>query len=283
MAMKIRPLRDIWQEDKRFLLTVGGGLAAFLILKSCAVDSLLLRAGEQRVKNHKLEGEVVKLRDEVFQRAGQERKSLEDLVQIEKDLRSRFLTAPPQNVPDSKRGAPQIQFSERIDKIWTDLRVEANKRNVKIPEKITTNDLGVSAGDTPADLEREAAYLEILGRALRVCLDKGMVQLERPVILQEEPLPLQKNDDVSVVYRRVGLTVHGPYQSYCGVFREFQSPGSLIQVRLLNLDPKGAGSTSALRGQLEFVGIDLLKAGEGEEPGKPAPKEAKPKKRKVKR
>jgi len=269
-------IQRIWQENRRFLLTVGSGLAPFLILNSCAIEGLLHSADRQRERNQRTEEEVNRLREQVFARAGEEMKNREDLGRIEKEIAGQYLTPTPADVPDARKGAPQIQFSARIDQIWTEVSRKASQKNVRIPEKITTHDLGVAHSDSPPDLERSAQYLEILGRALNVCVESGMVQIDRPVIYPEEALPVRKNEDAEMVYRRVGLTAHGPYWSFKRLLGEFQRlpplsppeggwcPG-FVQVRLLSLDAKGAGGTAALRGQLEFVGVALERTGaEGE-------------------
>jgi hypothetical protein len=105
-------------------------------------------------------------------------------------------------------------------------------------------------------------YLEIIDRALQTCVEQGMVQIEKPAIFGEEPAPIRDNEDVSMVYRRVGLTVYGPYDAYKRLFREFQKAAGFIQVRLLSLDARSTAASGALRGQLQFVGLKLLKEGE---------------------
>lgn len=266
-------LQRFWHENKRFLLITGGGLALFLILNSCIVTPLVGNPSKERAKNQALEVEINKIRNEVIQRAPEEKRNLRDLKQIESELSARFLTQPPADIPDSSRGAPQIQFTERIERIWSDLRSKANQRNVRIPERITPSDLGVDQGDGEVENRRNASYLEILGRALRTCVEAGMVQIDKPVINQEEYLYVREDEEVLTVYRRIGLMAYGPYDAFKRVLREFQNPG-FVQVRLLNLDSKGSGGANTLRGQFEFVGVLL----EGEKVGeqeKTPPKETK--------
>ena len=264
-------LQRIWQENKEFFLRAGGGLAIFLILNSCVIPGVVGDAGNRRSQNQKLEAEVVRLRNEVIQRAPEEKRDLEELKQIEKEIGGRFLTPLATDVPDPKRGAPQIQFSERIDRIWGDLRAKANQKNVKIPDKITPSDLWVGVGAADEELERSASYLEILGRAMKDCVELGMVQIDKPTLAGEEGAWVRENgESVTVVYRRVSLTVHGPYEAFRRVLREYQKPGTFIQVRLTNLDAKGFGGSTVLRGQLEFVGVLFLAEGEaGEKKEKP--------------
>src|SRR5262245_47921916 len=131
-------VQRIWQENKRFLLMVGGALALFLLLRSCAVDGLLRSADAERQRNQKLEKEINGTRSRVIVRYPEERKSLADLAQIETNLAGRCLTPPPANVPDTKRSAAQIQFSEMIESIWAKLKTKANQKGVRIPEKIST-------------------------------------------------------------------------------------------------------------------------------------------------
>ncbi len=272
-------LQRIWEENKKFLLMVGGSLALFLLLRSCAVDGLLRSADAERQRNQKLEKEINGTRSRVIVRYPEEKKSLADLAQIESNLAGRCLSAPPSNVPDTKRSAAQIQFSEMIDAVWSKLKTKANQKGVRIPEKISTNDLGVAAGDTEADHERNAMYLEIVDRALATCVDQGMVQIEKPTIFGEEAAPIRDNEDVSMLYRRVGVTAYGPYEAYKRVFREFQKAPGFVQVRLMSLDSKSTAIPGALRGQLQFVGLRLLKEGEDASPGekkKPASRRKKP-------
>jgi len=254
----VETIQQIWQDNKRFLLKVGGGFAIFLLLRTCVVESYIDGAGLIHRRNQKTEQGINRLRNELIQRAPEEKKNLEELLEIEKELGKRYLTPPPAVVPDPRLGSPQIQFSERIDRIWGELRASADQTNVKIPEKITTSDLSVYAGNSPADHERSAAYLGILERALKTCIDSGMTQIGKPAIFQEEGSGIAENEGFLVVYRRVGLTVYGPYQAFKRVLRAYQDP-PFTQVRLTNQDTKGPADSGLLRGTLEFVGIHLEK------------------------
>src|SRR5262245_56877860 len=215
-------VQRIWQENKKFLLMVGGALALFLLLRSCAVDGLLRAADGERQRNQKLEKEINGTRSRVVVRYPEEKKSLENLAQIEANLAARYLSAPPANIPDTKRSAAQIQFSEMIESIWAKLKTRANQKGVRIPERISTTDLGVQSGDNAADHERNSMYLEIVDRALGTCVDQGMLQIEKPTIFPEEDAPIRDNDDVSMIYRRVGLTGHGPYEGHTPRSRQVQ-------------------------------------------------------------
>ncbi len=270
-------LQRIWQENKQFLLRAGGGLLVFLAFSSCIIPGLVGDAGNRRKANQKVEAEVVRVRNEVIQRAPEEKRDLDELKQIEKEIHGRFLTSPPADVPDPRRGAPQIQFSERIDRIWGDLRVKANQKNVKVPEKITPADLWVGVGASEEDLERSASYLEILGRALKDAVEVGMVQIEKPSLAGEEGLWVRENGEAAtVVYRRVGLTLHGPYGAFKKLLREYQKPGNFVQVRVLSLDARGFGGAGIIRGQLEFVGVLLVSEGDAAEKAeKPVPPDRK--------
>jgi hypothetical protein len=256
----------IWQENRRFILQVGGGLAIFLILKSCVVEGFIGRgAASLRSTNQTVEAQVNKLRNEVVARAPEEKKNLEELEAIEKDLAGAFQTPRPTDVPTAKGGSAQTQFTVRIEKLWGEVLTKARQRNVKIPEKITADDLKVSGPDS--DLEMSAAYLEILGRALKACVDLGMVQIDRPAIyLPDAEGPIPGADPAKAVYRRVGLTVHGPYEAFRRILGEFQNPG-FIQVRLVSLDGKSTVGPGLVRGQLDFVGFFIDRSEEvGESP-----------------
>jgi hypothetical protein len=269
----------IWQENRRFILQVGGGLAAFLILKSCIVDGLIGESARSiGIANVGMESAIQQDRARVIAQYPDEMKGLEELAGIEKDLSTRYLTARAANVPDPKLAAPQIQFNTRVGQIWGEISAKARERNVRIPEKITTNELGVSSGDSPIDLERSASYLEILGRALKACVELGMVAVDKPtIILPEEPVEVVGSESTLMVYRKVGLVASGPYDAFKRVLREFQNPG-FVQVRIINLDAKGAMGPNALKGQLEFVGIFVegetaaVEAVEAVEAAKAAPK-----------
>ena len=282
----MKRISELWQEDKRFILQVGGALALFLILNSCAIEGLHSAALSQRDRNQREQRNVEELQRKVFARYGEEEKATNDLQAIEAELRKRFLTAAPTRVPDARKSAPQIQFSEGIDGLWSELQGKANQKNVKLPEKITTVELGVPAqGGAQEDLVRCASYLETLSRAMRVCVDEGMVELGKPQIHNEEQAEITNAESTLVIYQRITLPVQGPFESFGRVLREFQKPGSFVQARLLSLDAKGTRGVSALRGQLEFVGLHFEEQSEDVEP-KPETKvrkAAKPKSRKQRR
>ncbi len=276
-------LQRIWQENRDFIIKAGSGFVIFLFLRGCVVNTFFFeRAERTRISNSKTETEVSKLRSEVVSRLPQEEKNLEEFSEIEKDLLVQCLTPPPASVPDPKLGAPQIQFSQRIDAIWTELQSKANRKNFRIPPKITPADLGVGAADTPEDLQRESAYLQLLGRALHSCVDSGMVAIDKIQIFPQEDWAIRGNEMSALVYDRVSLTVQGPFTAYRDVLQDFQGPGKTAQVRLVSLDSKGAGGVNALRGQIEFVGLQMLTASQGETDKPPDAPEKKPKRKRRK-
>ncbi len=273
-------LQRIWQENRDFIIRAGGGLVVFLFLRGCVVNTFFFgRAERTRYANSKTETEVSKLRAEVVGRLPQEEKNLEEFAEIEKELLVHCLTPPPASVPDPKLGAPQIQFSQKIDTIWTELQGKANTKNFRIPPKITPADLGVATGDTAEDLQRGAAYLQLLGRALHSCVDRGIVAIDKIQIFPEEEGPIRGNEMSALLYHRVALSVQGPFSAFRDVIQDFQGPGKAAQVRLVSLDAKGASGVSALRGQMEFVGMEMLTVSQSEPENKMEKKPDAPEKR----
>ncbi|MBI4585241.1 MAG: hypothetical protein HY717_14605 [Planctomycetes bacterium] len=259
--------QKIWEENKRFLLIAGGGLAAFLLLNAILVTGYKNQAlGKDGTieRNRLLEVKVQRLYKEVRDRFHEEKNMLESYAHFERDYLQRFSIPPQKNLPDFRKGtSAQIYFNDQIEKIWGEVSRKAREINCLMPEKITTQDLGVLPDDTAEDTQRHFIYLEILRRALNAMVDSGMKKIDKPKLHEEEPLPVKGNPAAQIVYQRLTVQVQGTYDSFLQLLRKCQEPnqpnktGQFLQVILLDLAPVSAGAASLLKGNLEFANFAI--------------------------
>jgi hypothetical protein len=256
-------LAKLWEQNKRFILITGGGLAAFLFLTSILggfvsnIDGpkgLLAKTAKQDKDVRALKKELTGFWDE--------KGRLEAYEKHEAALRADLELPPERELASFDDAAPLNQFNKAIDRVWGAALEKANRAGVGIPEKLGPQDFGVSRDDRRPDYERHYAYLGVIRRALGALVDAGMAEIGRPEIIEEELLPVLPDDEsVSCLYRGVSLKVSGSYESFVRLLKSLQAPKDFLQVRIASLEEKSSDST-ALKGELEFVSFRLVEGSE---------------------
>jgi hypothetical protein len=251
--------QSIWQENKQFLLLCGGGLVMFLCLNSC-ISGYVRGAESKLAASRKLESDIRLRHKELVNRYWDEIQKVSSFERHEAALREEVCLPPDVEIKDPKSGALLIAFNKAVDDTWKAAQDEARKRGLQLPEKLTSSDFDLHAGDGPAEFQRCYSYLAILRQALLALVSSGMTRIDRPQPLPEDPLPVAQNDGLQCNYRAVSFTVTGPFESFVKVLQLVQEPKSFLQVRLNSLAPSGAGEQGLLRGRLVFVGFRFEEA-----------------------
>ena len=263
MALNSAFFQKIWEENKRFLLIAGGGLAVYLLLNALLVtgykNQALGRDGT-RERNRILDGKVQRLQKEVRDRFNEEKSNFESFASFEGDYLQRFSIAPPKELPDFRKGmSAQVYFNDLVERIWGEVNRKAREINCVIPEKISTQELGVLADDAAEDTSRHFIYLEILRRSLNALVNSGMRKIDKPKLHPEEPLSIRGNPDHEMVYQRITVQAQGTYDNFLQLLKNCQEPnkadkpGQFLQVIVLDLSPAGSSGASVLKGNLEFA------------------------------
>jgi hypothetical protein len=273
----------IWEQNKKFILIVGSGLVVFLFFNSC-VSSYVGRVYGPKgllAQSGKLERDVRTLFKEVSPRYYPEKARLEEYQKHEATLRADLELPPEKELDKLDEVAPLVQFNQAIDRTWALAQEKANRAAIPLPEKLGPQDFGVERTSTKREYERFYAYLGIIRRALHALIDSGVVEIGKPRLIQEETLPVLKDNENSLcLYRGVSFQVAGPYESFLRLLKSLQSPQNFLQVRIVGMGAKGGGDERLVKGELEFVGVRVAERSEvAEEEAKPDLKQTSHRKR----
>lgn len=199
-------LEGFWQENKRFVLVVGGGAVAFLVgwlaIGSFLGDDLAAQRRAAESTQRKLAGEAMY--------------TVEDQRRLEDEntaLKAAFETlqgsvawkARPTYALDAKRGAPSNQYFGAVAATREDLLRRAGRANLRVPE-----DLGLPAlsPTRESDIVRYLEGLDLVDRAVRFALETGCERIDR-IQIQIDPRLNSKKGVGTLEKTRVTVNLSG--------------------------------------------------------------------------
>lgn len=258
MDLKGTQLQSLWEENKRFLLIAGSGLAVFLLLRSCVVVPFAARAEKTDDRNIRLTDQVRGLYSEVRKGFEKARARHEALGDLEDELLGRYsLVLPGEALRPRDGSAREVHLTHQIEKIWGDVYRKARERNCELPQKISTRDLGVRPDSTEAELAHFIRQLEVLRRALEVLVDAGVRKIGPLRLHPTADFFIRENPDHRWLLERIDISVEGSYESLADTLRECQKPGRTLQVLLADVAPGKTGDPGLLKARLEFAGFHI--------------------------
>ncbi len=169
-------VEDFWQENKRFVVSVGGGLLVFLI-GSMIVDRLygseVARVRTQLRRNESsLSAERYRSAD--LERAREANEALAAAVEtlssaVSFETRPDFLLNP-------RAGGASSQYFARADLVRQELASLASKTRMRLPA-----DLGLESLKTTREevIVRHLEALDLIDRAVRMALDAGVERIDK--------------------------------------------------------------------------------------------------------
>ncbi len=250
-------LNRLWEENKRFLLIAGSGLAVFLILNSIIGGYISMVDGVVK-KSSLLAKECRDLLSQVKPLSA-EKKRLEELTAHETQLRKELELPPEKELEKFDKTSPLLQFNGAIDRAWGVAKEKANQVGLVVPEKLGPNDFGADKQADQHDYASHYTFLSVARRALVSLIDAGMTEIARPQLEDEEALEVIKDDSsVQCLLRTVRFKVAGPYDSYLKLLKSLQAPESFLQVGVSLSTPKGTTDDRTVRGDLRFTALSLL-------------------------
>ena len=109
-----------------------------------------------------------------------------------------------------------LEFSKKIESVWSRLNQEASRRGLVLPEKLTSEDFGIDMEHGPADYQVFYSYLAIVQQALEALVTSGITYVSSPTLIApESPDKTQVVGSEShyCLYRGVAFSVKGSYSS----------------------------------------------------------------------
>lgn len=199
-------LEGFWQENKRFVLVVGGGALAFLVgwiaIGSVLGDELAAQRRAAESSQRKLAGEPMYTADDM-RRLETENESLKSAQT--KLTESVTWKARPLYAVDPKRGSLTNQYFAAVAATREDLLRRAGRANLRVPE-----DLGLPAlsPTREGDILRYLEGLDLVDRAVRFALETGCERIDR-IQIQLDPRLNSKKGVQSIERTRVTLNLSG--------------------------------------------------------------------------
>ncbi|MCY2960455.1 MAG: hypothetical protein NTY35_09855 [Planctomycetota bacterium] len=199
-------LEGFWQENKRFVLVVGGGalvfLAGWIAIGSMLGDDLAAQRRAAESAQRKLSSEPMYSADDHRQLEAEN-----EALKTALDTLTSSVTwkARPLYALDAKRGAPSNQYFAAVAATREDLLRRAGRANLRLPE-----DLGLPAlsPTREGDILRYLEGLDLVDRAVRIALESGCERVDR-IQIQLDPRLNSKQGVGTLERTRVTLNLSG--------------------------------------------------------------------------
>lgn len=199
-------LEGFWQENKRFVLVVGGGALAFLV-GWMAIDTVL--GDDLASKRRAAESTQRKLASEPMYTADDHKRLEAENAELKTALATLTDSVSWKSRPlyalDGQRGAPSNQYFAAVAATREDLLRRAGRANLRLPE-----DLGLPAlsPTREGDILRYLEGLDLVDRAVRFALEAGCERIDR-IQIQLDPRLNSKQGVGTIEKTRVTIQLSG--------------------------------------------------------------------------
>lgn len=242
----------IWAENKRFITTVGAGLAVFLLLDK--IGSAILGDAEGiRERTRKETREVMQLAADL-RTFSRDQLDAEALAKQEASAIAKLTLPDPKDVPVDKGFT--IAFIGRRDRIYNDALNEARKRNIELPPKARL-DFPIADSDPVEKLAARWIHLGVAERVLREAVAIGFRRIADLSPLETEFRPIPGAGGKGILFYPIRVALHGEFADFVSFFDTFQKEGNFLSLRLEALGPDPAGG---LAGRIVASGMRLSDA-----------------------
>jgi len=257
-------LNDYWQENKRFLTIVAGGLLVFVIgemvVGSAFGDDLKAQQRSVRKSTGDLRKEMFKRDDLATARL--ENESLRAAVD---QLSQAVAFQPrPEFVLDARRGSASSQFFNVVARTREGLLTLAGRNNLRTPDSVGLPALSPTQDD---DIARHLEALDLIDRVVRMAVEVGVERIDR-IDIKLDPA-LGSRQGVRFIERtRVEFAISGaavPIERLL-LATQAQEQGQQLLIHALDMLPSKAKPDEA-RLELTFAIARLSGVAAGEDAG----------------
>jgi len=227
---------DYWQENKRFVVTVAGGVLLFVIGELMIGKLVGQELTSQRVAVARLAGDL---------RTGRFRNSDQTAARVENEalraavdgLSQAVAFEPrPEFVLDPARGSAGTQYFARVSAVRDRLRREAGRLGVRLKQDLGLPALAPTRDD---EIERTLEALDLVERAVTIGLEVGVPRIDKIEIRLDPGLRTRKG--VGRMERtQVKMRFSGPSGPLVRFLVETQSParGPSLLIGELEMAPE---------------------------------------------
>lgn len=241
---------DYWQENKRFVLTVLGGLIVFWI-GNMMIDSFI--GSDLRSKQASRVSLQRKLREERFlpRDLATARSQNEELVAARDELSGALAwSARPEFRLDPSRGSAGNQYFATAQRVRDDLLRRAGRRNVRIDQDLGLPALAPTRDD---EIERHLEALDLVERVVGLAIDERVERVDDIEISLDPGLRGRKG--VGRVERtRIKMKMVGESAPMLRVLAATQAPalGASLVIEELEIVPERT-KTDEVRLEVKFL------------------------------
>lgn len=169
-------LNDFWQENKRFMTIVAGGLVVFVVAEMVIASAF---GDELRAQERSVRSSTTKLGQTMYQPA-----DLSVARQQNEELRAATVAlgqavafrARPEFVVDPERGSASSQFFNIVARTRDELLTLAGRNNLRTPDSVGLPALSPTQDD---DIARHLEALDVIDRVVRLAVDEGVERIDR--------------------------------------------------------------------------------------------------------
>lgn len=182
-------LNDFWQENKRFLTIVAGGLVVFVIAEMVISSSF---GDDLRAQRRKVVTSTRKLSETMYQRAdlSDARAQNEELKAATQALAEAVaFRARPEFTVNPRMGSASSQFFNIVARTREELLTLAGRNNMRAPDSVGLPALSPTQDD---DIARHLEALDVIDRVVRMAVDVGVERIDRIDIKLDPALDSRK-------------------------------------------------------------------------------------------
>lgn len=246
-----------WEAHRKFLLTVAGGLAVFLIAYLFAT-SYRNGAVDAVTRDSRVADRIAADLDDLDRNYDREMRNREVLgKRLESWLGKVALAGENSAVQlPANLDHASTDFRDQQDRIWARFTDQADKINLAYPPAAKSISFDLSSRLTAQEWEDRYRLLEVVGRVLDACVELRMQRVDSIEPQKATVEPVAANDERALVRYPVKFKLQGPYASFVELLRRFQRDHSYLTVELTIIgDPELAAGR--VRGELLVSGINL--------------------------
>jgi hypothetical protein len=215
-------LNSYWQENKRFLLTVAGGVLVF------GIGTMLVGKyfGDELERQQRV---AANTRTKLAREAMYTPKDLAD-AQAENEALTRTVDAltkacsfepRPQFVLDPKKGSPSNQYFAVVSAVREDLLRQAGRANMRVPEDLGLPNLSPTR---EPDIVRFLEGLDLVDRVVRMALASGCERIDK-IEIRLDPRLNSREGVGQIETSRINFTFSGKGAPLVQLLLESQQPG----------------------------------------------------------
>lgn len=245
---------DIWQENKRFFVTVGAGLFVFLI-GTIVIGSVF--GNETKALARQVNSNTRKLKEARYGPSDLSAAQAENEAQraATKTLAAAVTFEPrPEFTLRPAAGSASNQYFGQVDRVREELARQASRSRLRLPD-----DLGLEMLKTTRDavIARHFEALDVIDRVVRFALETSVERIDK-IQVRLDPALDSRTGPGTIERTRVTFTLTSTAESVARLIELSQSERYERVLMIESVDVRGARSKGdEVRAEIAFLAVRL--------------------------